>query len=81
MKILGLVGSYRRNGNSDILAKEALMGAEGEGAQVELLRLTDYHIDPCQGFGLCLFRKEGCHIEDDVKFIWSRIDEADGILS
>jgi multimeric flavodoxin WrbA len=80
MKILGLVGSYRRNGNSDILAKEALMGAEEEGAQVELLRMTDYRIDPCQGFGLCLFRKEGCHIEDDVKFIWSRIDEADGIL-
>ena len=24
MKILGLIGSYRKNGNSDILAKEAL---------------------------------------------------------
>ena len=80
MKILGLVGSYRRNGNSDIVAKEALMGAEEEGAEVELLRLTDYQIEACQGFGLCLFRKEGCHIKDDVKFIWSKIGEADGIL-
>jgi len=80
MKILGLVGSYRKNGNSDILAKEAMMGAEEEGAEVELLRLTDYRIEACQGFGLCLFRKEGCHIKDDVKFIWSKIDEADGVL-
>jgi multimeric flavodoxin WrbA len=80
MKILGLVGSYRRNGNSEILAKEALMGSEEAGAEVELLRLTDYRIEACQGFGLCLFRKEGCHIEDDVKFVWSKIDEADGIL-
>lgn len=80
MKILGLVGSYRKNGNSEILAKEALMGAEEMGAEVELLRLTDYRIEPCQGTGLCLFRKEGCYIEDDVNFIWSKIGESDGIL-
>ena len=79
MKILGLVGSYRRNGNSDILAKEALMGAEEAGADVELLRLTDYEIRACQGFGLCLFREEGCHIEDGVKEIWAKIGEADGV--
>lgn len=80
MKILCMLGSYRKNGNSDILAKEALMGAEEAGAEVELMRLTDYRIEACQGFGLCLFREEGCHIDDDVKFIWSRIGQADGIL-
>lgn len=80
MKILAMVGSYRKNGNSDILAKEALMGAEEAGADVEMIRLTDYRVDSCQGFGLCLFRKEGCHIDDDVKLIWSKIDGADGIL-
>ncbi len=80
MKILGLVGSHRKNGNSDILAKEAMMGAEAAGAEVELLRLTDYRIEACQGTGLCLFRKEGCYIEDDLHFIWSKFDGADGIL-
>ncbi len=80
MKILGLLGSFRKNGNSDILAKEALMGAESAGAEVELLRLTDCRIEPCQGFGLCLFRKEGCHIQDDVKLIWSKIEASDGVL-
>jgi len=80
MKILALMGSYRKNGNSDILAKEAMMGAEAAGADVEALRLTDYKIEACQGFGLCLFRKEGCHIKDDLKYIWSRIGEADGVI-
>ena len=80
MKALGLVGSYRRNGNSDILAKEALMGAEEAGAEVELLRLTDYEIRPCQGFGLCLFREEGCHIEDGVREIWDKIGQADAVI-
>jgi multimeric flavodoxin WrbA len=80
MKILGLVGSYRKNGNSDILAKEALMGAEKAGAEVELLQLTDYQIQACQGFGLCLFREEGCHIEDGVKEIWDKIGESDAVL-
>lgn len=65
MKILGLLGSYRKNGNSDILAKEALMGAEEAGAQVEVLRLTDCRIQSCQGFGLCPFRKEGCPVDTD----------------
>jgi multimeric flavodoxin WrbA len=80
MKILGMLGSFRANGNSDILAKEALMAAEGAGATVEIIRLTDYRIKPCQGYGLCLFREEGCHIKDDLKIIWSKIAEADGIL-
>ena len=37
MKVLGLVGSVRRLGNSEILTKEALMGAEEEGAEVDKL--------------------------------------------
>ena len=41
MKILGLNGSERKLGNTEILVKEALIGAEKEGAQVEMLRLTD----------------------------------------
>ncbi len=36
MKILGLNGSERKLGNTEILVKEALMGVEEEGAQVRL---------------------------------------------
>ena len=49
MKILGIVASHRRLGNTEILVKEALMGAEQEGADVEIVRWTDYQILACEG--------------------------------
>jgi multimeric flavodoxin WrbA len=38
MKILALNGSVRKYGNSEILLKQALMAAEAEGAEVEILK-------------------------------------------
>jgi multimeric flavodoxin WrbA len=81
MKILALNGSFRKNGNTEILLKQALMGAESEGASVEILRLTDYKIGPCRGCGLCLFRENVCQVQgDDVPFIFSKVDECDGMI-
>lgn len=81
MKILALNGSYRKNGNTEILLKQALMAAQEEGAEVELLRLTDYEIKACRGCGLCLFRKDYCQVkDDDVAFLFSKIKECDGML-
>ncbi len=81
MKVLALNGSFRKNGNTELLLKQALMGAEAEGAQVEILRLTDYKIGPCRGCGLCLFRENVCQVkDDDVSFLFSKVDEADGII-
>ena len=47
MKVLGVVASHRFLGNTEILVKEALMGAEEQGAEVEVMRWTDYEILPC----------------------------------
>jgi multimeric flavodoxin WrbA len=81
MKILALNGSFRKNGNTEILLKQALMGAESEGASVEMIRLTDYKIQPCRGCGLCLFRENVCQVQDDdVPFIFSKVDECDGMI-
>ncbi|OPY79192.1 MAG: 2-amino-4-deoxychorismate dehydrogenase [Syntrophus sp. PtaU1.Bin005] len=80
MKILGLVGSVRKSGNSEILTKEALMGAEEEGAQVEILRLTDYRVEPCTGCAACLLQERDCVIKDDANFIFAKMAESDGII-
>lgn len=80
MKVLGLVASVRRLGNSEILTKEALMGAEDEGAEVEILRLTDYEVRPCQGCATCLFQDRDCVIEDDANFIFAKMAASDGII-
>jgi multimeric flavodoxin WrbA len=81
MKILALNGSVRKNGNTELLLKQALMAAEAEGAQVEILRLTDLKIGPCRGCGLCLFKENVCQIkDDDVSFIFSKVAESDGVI-
>jgi len=81
MKVLALNGSFRKNGNSEILLKQALMGAEAEGAEVEILRLTDYKIQPCRGCGLCLFKENVCQVQDDdVNFIFAKVDACDGMI-
>jgi multimeric flavodoxin WrbA len=81
MKILALNGSIRKYGNTEILVKQALMGAESKGAEVEILKLTDCNILPCRGCGLCLFKDNVCQVkDDDVKLIFSKLDECDGLI-
>lgn len=80
MKVLGFVASQRKLGNTEILVKEALMGAEEEGAQVETLRLTDYQVLPCDGLAPCVFGNARCNLKDDLNFILDKIFESDGLV-
>lgn len=54
MRVMGIVGSPRRGGNTDILVGEVLRGAASAGAQTERVFLADLNIAPCRA---C----EGCH--------------------
>lgn len=79
MKILGLSGSPRKQGNTEILLGEALQGAEQEGAEVELYTVINKNIQPCDGCGAC--RKTGeCHIKDDMQGLYEKLLAADGII-
>ncbi|SFL71087.1 flavodoxin family protein [Pelosinus propionicus] len=86
MKILG-ISCGRKMSNTEILVKEALMGAQEMGAEVELIRLHDLHIKPCTGCNACvvnLFEKSGpgdCILkDDDFAFIDEKIMECDGLI-
>lgn len=87
MKLLGLTCG-KVMGNSEILVKEALMGAEEfGGVDVEIVRLMDLNIKPCTGCSACvqsLIKKgvqTGCVIKgDDMPFLWERIMECDGLI-
>jgi multimeric flavodoxin WrbA len=80
MKILGVNSSDRKLGNTELLIKEALMGAEEEGAQVEILKLTDYRVLACDGLAPCVFGNKRCNLKDDLNFILDKIFESDGIV-
>jgi len=76
MKILGLVGSQRRNGNSYLILKEALKGCLEE---VEIVQLAEMRINWCNACGLCKDSMK-CVMEDDVGVIFDKIAEADAVL-
>jgi putative NADPH-quinone reductase len=52
-RVLGIVGSPRRGGNTDILVGEVLRGAAEAGAATERVFLGDLRIGPCLGCDKC----------------------------
>lgn len=79
MKVLGLFGSPRRGGNTEILLEEALKGAEREGAEIERLYLSVLDITPCTECHGC-DETGSCVILDDMQKIYPRLLEADIII-
>jgi multimeric flavodoxin WrbA len=79
MKILGVVASPRRNGNTHILVSRILEGAEAEGAGTEILFLADLTIAECDGCHLC-WQTNTCSRNDDMSSIYEKIIQADAIV-
>lgn len=79
MKVLGVLGSPRVGGNSDILLDQALAGAKDMGAKVEKMILSRKKISGCIDCAKC--NETGiCVIRDDMLEIHKKILKADAIL-
>ena len=79
MKIIGIVGSARKGGNTEALTKIALDEIQKEGIETELITLADKEIKPCDACQSC--RQTGeCHIKDDLPPILKKMLDADGII-
>ena len=79
MKVLGIMGSPRVRGNSDILLSQALAGAKEAGATVEKIILDRKKISGCKDCKKC--NKTGiCVIKDDMSEIKEKILEAHTII-
>lgn len=79
MEILGIVGSYRKNGNTDILVKKVLEGAENCGIKTNLIFLPEYNIKDCIGCEGCK-KTYKCVIKDDMQKIYQLIEKADALV-
>lgn len=79
MKVVGIVGSARLGGNTEILTRIALDEVQKAGLETELVSLAGKKIEPCDGCRSC--SKTGkCHIRDDFGSIFKKMKEADGII-
>jgi len=79
MKILALIGSPRKEGNTDILTEQLLQGCKENGHKVEKLYLYDYRISPCLDCRHCKTEGYNCAIEDDMRRIYPKMQDA-GVL-
>lgn len=79
-KILVLVGSVRKNGNTQLLANAFKNGAEKHNT-VEVLSVDDYNINPCVGCEYCS-KSEGnvCAQNDDMKIIYEKLKNCDTLV-
>lgn len=79
MKVLGIYGSPRKGGNSDLLLDRILEGARAHGGKVTSLYVRDLDISGCIGCGGCDKTGE-CVIQDGMSEVYPMFREADAIV-
>jgi multimeric flavodoxin WrbA len=87
MKILAISGGFK-SGTNDAMAKEALMGAQETGAEIEFIHMLDLDLKPCTGCLSCVTGPNGivnggsaeCIQKDDFLWLNDKIYGADGVI-
>lgn len=82
MKILAVIGSPRKNGNSYRVVSqiEECLKKSGE-IEFECLYLADMKLETCRGCGLCLkVGEDKCPHKDDREMIERKLLDSDGII-
>jgi len=80
MKVVILLGSPRRQGNTHLLSEAFAEGARGEGAEVELLFLDDYHVRPIGPVGDVFEEREDVRADDDGRMLLEKMAAADIVV-
>ncbi len=79
MEVLGIMGSPRRQGNTELLLDKSLEGAVEAGAEVEKVLVSKLKISPCMEIYACV--KDGnCTIKDDMQLLYKKLLKADHII-
>jgi len=84
MKVIAINGSPRKNWNTATLLKNALEGAESEGAVTELIHLYDLNYKGCKSCFSCKMRGGksygSCAVNDDLTSIFMKVEESDALI-
>jgi multimeric flavodoxin WrbA len=82
VKIVGIVGSPRKGGNTEDITRIALKEIETEGIETELISLAGKKIEGCRGCDSC-HKPENTHIcviKDDFEPIYQKMAKAEGFI-
>jgi len=75
-RIVVINGSLRADGNTDIIIKSLLDGAESTDAIIKQYVLRNKKINGCKGCYYC-YKNDNCSIKDDMQEIHHEIQKAD----
>jgi multimeric flavodoxin WrbA len=79
MKVLGIIGSNRKAGNTATMVSKILSTLEEMNIETEKLFLSDYNYSSCNGCEGCR-KTYKCVLKDDMQDIYKKIMEADAIV-
>ncbi len=79
MKVLGIYGSPRKGGNSDLLLDRALEGSVEAGADVEKIRARELAISGCRECGGCDATGK-CVVRDDMQDVYPLLERVEAII-
>lgn len=80
-KVVVVLGSPRKNGNSAALAQRAIEGAIDAGGECEAFWLHGMNIRPCQACDACRRHAEKrCVQKDDMRRLYDALETADALL-
>lgn len=78
-KALGIAGSPREGGNTDILLAQAMSAFAGQEVQTKTVFLRDLKISPCLHCGGCVKTGE-CVIDDDMQKLYPDLCDAEFVV-
>jgi multimeric flavodoxin WrbA len=79
MKVLGIVGSPRKKGNTEIMMREVLKTVHSAGCETEMFLMSEKQVAPCDACGTC-FEIGSCVIKDDMQELYAMMERAQAIV-
>lgn len=80
MKVLGINGSSRKDGNTALIMKIVFEELEKEGIETEIVQFSGNIIEPCKGCFACKGKKNCVFKKDMFYECFEKMKLADGIL-
>jgi len=80
MKIIGIITSPQKEGNTAWIVNKILESAKEQGAETQSWYFSDLDIKPCRGCWGCHKGDQGCVIKDDMQKLNNSIDYANALV-
>lgn len=77
--VIGILGSPLHEGNTAVLLRQALKGAEDAGCSTETILVNNLDFQPCMEMMFCK-EHDTCIMDDDMQAMYGKIRDADSII-